>query len=800
MLGSMPRHSTVFPAHTATGVYAMCGVVAGAALQLQERTLADMGVYVAVVAAACFGGVLVTAAGWGGQPVWRKRWIWCLLAAALAWGATGWRAAVFQAGAMPAAWQGRDVRVTGVIAAMPQAMERGLRLRFQVEHAQAVDPPGQAVPLPALLALSWYGDAPPQGLQAGQRWAWTVRLKAPHGERNPHSMDWELWLWSQHIQATGYVRQTVHDLAPQWLGHTAAAPIAQWRGQLLLAMQAPAAASAREAASFGVVQALVTGAQSRIGHADWQLFRDTGIAHLVSISGLHITMFAWLAVAVVQLLWRRSARCCLWLPAPVAAAWAGWALATAYAVFSGWGIPAQRTIGMLLIVVLLRSQGRAWPWPYVWLLVLTAVVLLDPWSLLQAGFWLSFVAVGVLFAAQPADRNRPARRWRHAGARLLREQWLVGLALAPLTLLLFGQISVVGMLANLWAIPWVTLVVTPLAMLGAVWPPLWTAAAHCVTAMVWLLEAMAAWPLAVLYFAQPPWWAGLAGGLGCLWLVMPWGWRWRAMGLPLVVPMLAWTPPLPAHGQLDVLALDVGQGSAVLLRTQQHSLLFDAGPRWSAQADAGERIVVPVLRALGVMPSAMVISHPDGDHAGGAASVQQAFPAMRWWGAGGEVCEKGQSWVWDGVRFEVLHPFQAVTAVAPGAANASSCVLKVHSLSGHSVLLTGDIEAAQEQALLRAGQALDAHLLLVPHHGSKTSSSTAFVQAVQPAIAIVQAGYRNRFGHPAQAVVSRYEAAGVQLVRTPRCGAALWRSWQPDTVQCERAIQRRYWSAPLEGE
>ena len=758
-------------------------------MQLQERTLMGMWVYVAAVVVAVVGmGVVYI------QPAWRSRLVVCALGVLLAWGSTGWRAAVFQAGSLPAALEGRDIRVVGVIDDMPQAIEQGVRLRFQAEQAWLLALPETPVVLPQQIALTWYGPLPQQGLQAGQRWTWTVRLKAPYGEKNPHSMDWELWLWSQNIQATGYVRQAAAGQAPRWLAQTANAPLAQWRGQLHRAMQAPAAASLREQASFGVVQALVTGAQSSIRRADWQLFRDTGVAHLVSISGLHITMFAWLAMAVVNALWRRSVRLCVWWPAPLAAAWAGLALAAAYAVFSGWGIPAQRTIGMLCVVVWLRSQGRIWPWPYVWLLVLTAVVLMDPWSLLQAGFWLSFVAVGVLFAAQPPDRNVQTRRWWHVGRSLLREQVVVGLALLPLTLLLFGQVSVVGILANLWAIPWVTLVVTPLSMLGALWSPLWTVAAHCVTAMVWLLEAMAAWPVAVLYFAQPAGWAGLAGVLACLWMVMPWGWHWRAMGLPLLLPMLWWLPALPARGHFEVLALDVGQGSAILLRTHAHSLLFDAGPRWSAQADAGARTVVPVLRALGVAPTAMLISHADSDHAGGAASVQQAFPAMAWWGAGGTPCEAGQSWVWDGVQFQVLHPLQAQPH-AGASANAGSCVLQVQGMDGRSALLTGDIEWPQEQALLQAGVALNADVLLVPHHGSKTSSSAAFLQAVQPQIAIVQAGYRNRFGHPAQAVVSRYHAAGVQLVATPACGAALWRSWQADTVQCERVTSRRYWSA-----
>lgn len=290
MLGSMPRHCTAFTQHTATGVYAMCGVVAGAALQLQQRELWATGVYMAVVGAAMLlATAMVTL---GGQRAWRSRLAWVLIGGALAWGMTGWRAATFQAGALPAAWEGRDVRVTGVIADMPHTLERGVRLRFRVEQAQMQDPSDSWSELPALIAVTWYGEPPPQGLRAGQRWEWTVRLKAPHGEKNPHGMDWELWLWSQGIRATGYVRATARDLPPRWIARTWSAPVAQWRGHLHRAMQAPPTASDRDKASFGVVQALVTGAQASIARADWQLFRDTGIAHLVSISGLHITTCA----------------------------------------------------------------------------------------------------------------------------------------------------------------------------------------------------------------------------------------------------------------------------------------------------------------------------------------------------------------------------------------------------------------------------------------------------------------------------------------------------------------------------
>lgn len=272
----------------------MVGLVAGSALQLQQSALFSPVAYVAIAGAAV---ALAMVLGWWIKPARSRAWCVLALAMVLAWGCTGWRAAAFQQTAMPAAWEGRDVRVEGVIVDMPQTTARGVRMRFDIEQAWAQ---GMPIRLPEGVMLTWYGEPPTEGLQAGQRWAWTVRLKAPHGERNPHSMDWELWLWSQGVQATGYVRQhrsgggngNGEVAPPQWLAQTARAPVAQLRGRLLQAMQPPEGASAREQASWGVVQALVTGAQSRITRADWQLFRDTGVAHLVSISGLHITTCA----------------------------------------------------------------------------------------------------------------------------------------------------------------------------------------------------------------------------------------------------------------------------------------------------------------------------------------------------------------------------------------------------------------------------------------------------------------------------------------------------------------------------
>ncbi len=351
-----------------------------------------------------------------------------LLASAFGFGLTGLRATQFQATALNPALEGRDIAVTGTVVAMPQRSEDATRFRLQVESARL---DGQPARLPQLLLLGWYsgfdtreakaaltgGDDPaefslalqrqPQNLRAGERWQMTVRLKAPHGNSNPHGFDYELWLWEQGIQATGYVRAGPRDTPPTRLS-------VSWWHPVERARQTAREAIFERVADrqlAGVIAALVMGDQNAIERADWDIFRATGVAHLMSISGLHITMFAWLAALLFSRLWRLSARftprLCLAWPASSAGAIAGLVLATAYALFSGWGVPAQRTIWMLATVVLLRLSGRRWPWPQVWLLAMAVVVLLDPWALMQAGFWLSFVAVGVLFAAGTSPAEQP---------------------------------------------------------------------------------------------------------------------------------------------------------------------------------------------------------------------------------------------------------------------------------------------------------------------------------------------------------------------------------------------------------
>jgi competence protein ComEC len=854
------------------------GVLAGSAVQLQEPALSPVATYGIALA---FGLVVLA-----GLAVLRMRGTralgLALLAGGLAaWGATGWRAQLRLADALPPALEGRDLEITGVVASLPALRPDGVQFRFDVEAAQL---DGRVVQVPARIALGWYRgwneDAliagPQSELRAGQRWRFTVRLRQPHGHVNPHGFDYELWLFEQGVRATGYVRKTAASQAE--LLHAAAGyPVERARQQVRDDLRARLG----DVPAAGVLAALAVGDQASIGRDDWEVFRATGVAHLVSISGLHVTMFVWLAGAVIGALWRRSGWLMLRWPAGRAARWGGLAAGVAYAMLAGWGVPAQRTVWMVAVATLLPATGARWPWPMVWGASAVAVTLLDPWALLQPGFWLSFVAVGLLLATgagAPVPRLHDARppwagiaAWRGwawaTGAWLagrlarglktavpagLRSQFTATLGLAPLSLLFFHQLSLVGFAANLVAIPLITLAITPLALLGVAAAPLWSAGAWLVDALMAGLEALAALPWASWSAPAAPAWSQAAGLLGAALLVAPLPRRLRVLGAPMLLPLLWPAVAAMPNGQFEVLAADVGQGTAVLVRTARHALLYDAGPQYSRESDAGERVLVPLLRAEGMRRlDVLMLSHRDTDHVGGAAAVLRspgaallsssledghplrsalaegslavdepppAGPDAAGPNAGGltaapspatgrgatapshQRCTAGQSWTWDGVRFELLHPQPADyeraarEAVKP---NALSCVLLVsaNGPAGRRILLAGDVERPQE-ARLAQQPVPRADVLLVPHHGSRTSSTPEFLDAVQPQLALVQAGYRNRFGHPSPVVLARYTERHIPVRRSDECGAWRWRSDQPPTAgRCQRWQERRYWRA-----
>ena len=843
----------------------LLGFVGGVAIQLQQAHLFSALIYAAVTLAGLMGIACVLRFSVRLLPGVCLAFV---LSCSLGFGLTGLRATSFAATALSPALEGQDIEVTGQIMAMPQFGEDGVRFRFAVESALSK---GAAVMLPPHIYLGWYsgfgarpakpvvadGDLEPpeflmelqrqpQLLRAGERWQMTVRLKAPHGNSNPHGFDYELWLWDQGIQATGYVRTGKSDSPPKKITDRWAKPVERARQSVREAIFERV--DNRQLA--GVIAALVVGDQNAIERADWDVFRATGVAHLMSISGLHITMFAWGSSMLLGWLWRRSGgvtpALLLAVPASTAGAWGGLALAASYAVFSGWGVPAQRTIWMLAAVVLLRQSGKQWPWPMVWLLAMTVVVALDPWALMQAGFWLSFVAVGVLFASGSADESESGRRgkggltaidsgaayaryeWaegtnehknkvRAAGftdasasmatsvMKTLREQWVITLALTPLSLLLFNQVSIIGLLANAVAIPWVTLVVTPLAMAGVVWSPIWDAAALAVSGLALLLKLLGGLSWASVDVASAPLWCAVAGLLGGSLLAMRLPLHWRALGVPLLLPVLLWQPLRPDAGQFEILGADIGQGNALIVRTSGHSMVYDAGPKFSRESDAGNRVLVPLLRAMGESIDVLMISHRDSDHIGGAQSVLAMQPRARLVSSiednhelqatrKSERCLAGQAWRWDGVDFEVLHP-RSGDYNSSAKSNAMSCVLRI-SNGKQTALLAGDLEAAQELRLVGQPdlqQKLKADFLLMPHHGSKTSSTGAFLDAVQPQFALAQAGYRNRFNHPVQSVLARYSERSITVIKSPACGAATWLSSQPRQVVCQREQGLRYW-------
>ena len=766
-------------------------------------------------------------------------------------GWSDWRAQQRLSVVLSPVWEGKDIIATGVVAELPQVSEDATRFLFQIESSDA----GDAVP--SRVRLSWYGartwgGASDEGvepdrragipdLQPGRRWKLTLRLKRPHILSNPGGFDGEYAMLADDIRATGYVRtgKRAQNIA---LGEAEAGfgiNVERWRA----AVRRHILAALPDARYAPVIVALVVGDQSGIAREDWELFRRTGISHLVSISGLHITMIAGLFAAFWMALWRRSFGLARWLrtplplrmPTPRAGAIAAMLAAFGYCLLAGMGVPAQRTLLMLSTVAIARLTDRNVPasLSLCWAAAVVAVV--DPWAVMSAGFWLSFGAVGIIFMAAQmvldGRRDRETERWwaryQRGFASSTRIQFAVTFGLLPLTLLLFQQTSVVSAAANGLAIPMVSFLTTPLALVGAALPdPL----AQPVLA---LSEVSFRWLVVWLeWLARPSWsvwvapvapaWALLLATGGVALLLVPGAhraWAWRAQGALLLVPMVLARVPVPLPGEFRVVAFDIGQGAVALVETANHRLLFDTGPRYGDHADAAARVITPYLRGHGIEAlDALVVSHEDSDHAGGTETVIDAVPvrtmlaslpnghALHATAAAHDIgltsCLAGQAWTWDGVTFEMLHPARPPADGARVSSNARSCVLRIGN-GRHAALLTGDIEAPQEAALVASEtpERLMADILLVPHHGSKTSSSGAFLDAVSPQVAVFQVGYRNRYGHPHRQVWQRYVARDIERLRTDQTGAVVIET-RGDAleVQTARSMRPRYWSSALEVE
>ncbi|MGH8751834.1 MAG: DNA internalization-related competence protein ComEC/Rec2 [Burkholderiales bacterium] len=713
-----------------------------------------------------------------------------------------WLAQVRLADALPEAWEGKDIQVTGVVASLPQENERGVRFEFDVENVQT--PQART---PAHIALSWYRDRkqpdkPLAQLHPGERWQLTVRLKRPHGNANPHGFDYEAWLLERNIRATGYVRESAANqrIAAGVAGFSYSVEQAREAVREQLRQKLPQEPYA------GVLVALAIGDQQAIPQSQWKVFTRTGVNHLMSISGLHVTMVSGLVLALVYALWRLNARLTLLLPARKAAVAAGAFAALAYALLAGFAVPAQRTVIMLSVVAIALWFGKQSSASRVLCSALFLVTLFDPWAVLAPGFWLSFGAVAVIFFVSVGRIGQP--HWFSAWGRT---QWAVTLGLIPPLLILFQQVSLVSPLANAVAIPVVSLIVVPLTLLGSL-PPLdfLLPLAHLI--MQWqmlLLEWLSALPDAVWQQHAPPLWAAVAGVAGIIWMLLPRGFPARWLGAAGLLPLFLFAPATPEPGAMQITVLDVGQGLAVVARTQNHALLYDTGPAFSSETDSGNRIIVPYLRAAGIRQlDGVIVTHADADHSGGAISVLDSLP-VDWLASSLPAehpiqiharrslsCYAGQSWEWDGVRFEILHPDLASYQNDKIKTNARGCVLKITSRHG-SVLLPADIEKKSEDELLqRASEKLQADVLIAPHHGSKTSSTGIFLEQVKPKTVIFTVGYRNPFGHPKAEVVERYKSLGSKIYRSDLDGAlTLDFDARGITTRAYRAERRRYWQS-----
>ncbi len=443
---------------------------------------------------------------------------------------TAWRADARLADELPHALEGRDLVVVGTIAVLPSIDPRGTRFEFTVESVVSRDERGRPLAVPAHLALGWYRPmrAPPGSssgvpdLRPGQRWRLTVRLKRPHGSANPDGFDYEYWLLEEGLRATGYVRPGVDpgDVAESddeaidptaepatstrklddfvWsIGHVVERTRARLRDRVLtvLADGGPIRVNAPYA---GVIVALIVGDQRAIAQSDWTVFNRTGIGHLVSISGLHVSMLAALGSWLVFAAWRRRPAWCARLAAHKAAALAGTTVAFTYCLLAGFGVPAQRTVYMIGVVAFALWTNRLTSISRVLSIALAIVVAIDPWAVTGSGFWLSFTAVASIFyvASGRLEIDRSTEPWLRRFVHGLRAaatvQWAVTLALTPLTLLFFYQVSIVSPIANAVAIPLVSFVVTPLALAGAVLPGFVGALLlHASHGLVALLAAMA---------------------------------------------------------------------------------------------------------------------------------------------------------------------------------------------------------------------------------------------------------------------------------------------------------------------
>ncbi len=704
---------------------------------------------------------------------------------------------------LPEVWEGKDIKVIGVISNMPQYDSNKVRFQFNVEQIVT----SQAY-VPNHVALSWYFDRPSiPAIRAGERWQITIRLKRPHSNINPAGFDYEVWALERNIRAVGYVRPVSDNNRLDSQVNSFVHWVTAQRQQI----QQKFNVWLGDYPYVGMLMTLATGDQRAIPADQWQVLTRTGTNHLMAISGLHITLISSIVYFLVTYIWRRSTRLLIKLPAHRAAVIAGLFVALIYTLLSGFAIPAQRAFFMLAVVAIALWYGRMAAPTLILAWALLLVVLIDPWAVLSAGFWLSFGAVGIvmLVTVGRIGNMHWLSGWFHV-------QWAITLGLVPILLALFQQVSLVSPVANAVAIPLVSLLVVPLTLLALIpYCEFLLPLAHSVLSVAMeFLQVLNTLPQPVWQQHMPPFWAIIVSVIGVVWMLLPGshglnyfsGFPARWLGIVALLPLFLTIPPKPSEGALWLTVLDVGQGLAIVAQTENHALLFDSGPAY-AETDSGKRIIIPFLRAQGIAQlDRMIISHADSDHSGGALSVINAFNVEMLSSSldsnhpilqtvkHHELCGRGQSWLWDGVLFEILHPTTDLYLNSNRQTNTSSCVLKITAATG-SILIPADITQTIEDLLMDTqAEKLPSTVLIAPHHGSLTSSSVLFVKQVNPAVTIFTVGYRNRFGHPKDTIIHRYLDQGSAVMRSDKHGAIFLRFETGELfVDSWRQMRSRYW-------
>ena len=671
---------------------------------------------------------------------------------------------------LPLAKNKSSQTVSGVIGSLPETNLDGTRFLFLPNQTMASTP--------SRIYVNWYkkrsraGEPVPEipRIQAGEHWRFQLVLRSPRGRANFEGADAERWYFTQGIGALAYVTDGDNSVlaGPAWFN------LQHWREAVLAKLND----KADGIPALRILAALAIADRRGLSHDDRAILSATGTGHLLAISGLHIGLAAVLGFYLGKLsllflstgLRQRLAIVTPWLIA--------WLAAFLYSALAGFGVSTQRALIMLTVATLVTLYRRNVHPFQAWLIAMSLVLIADPFAPLRAGFWFSFIAVGVLMMLF-VPRHGVIPVWR----RMLFAQFGISLVMAPLGMYWFQQASLPGILANLVAIPVVSLVIVPLILFSL--PLLWlpgplaewtlTVAGHCANWLLILLDSLSELQPHGLGSTRKP---GLAATvlaiLGAAIVMMPRGLPGRFAGLLLMVPLF-----LPAGDTLgrirsQVDFLDVGQGLSVLLTTRNYQLLYDTGPGNGLDGDAGLDMVTgtiqPMISATGQQPDLIVASHADLDHAGGLARLQSIYPGASFLAslpvsrAGIRPCSAPGSWTNDGLVFRILHP----SASLPYLGNDSSCVISVTGV-GLSILLSGDISHAVEQRLVDEGLVQHA-ILSVPHHGSSTSSSQVLIEAVRPAWALISAANANRFGFPRIEVLERYAKNHVPTLDTARCG------------------------------